>query len=70
LVFKNTRIKDGTHGWADSIITLQNNSSSKVASFGMQGSGPTLSYLYLGTGEYGANNNLRIYSDKLGAMSI
>lgn len=70
IVFKNTHMKADGGGWADAILTLQNNASAKVAGLGMYGDKDTLSYLYIGTGDYNKNNHLRIYTDKLGAMPI
>ena len=70
IVYKNTRMKADGGGWADAILTLQNNASTKVAGLGMFGSQDKLSYLYIGTGDYNTNNHLRIYPDKLGAMPI
>lgn len=48
-------------GWAYSPIRAIGNDNSIFANIGFCGQNDTLSYMYLGSGEYGSANNLRIY---------
>ena len=68
--FINTRAKADGGGWATTILNLQDNVGTTLALFGMHGDKGALTYLYLGTGAYGANNNLRIYPDKVQTPTI
>lgn len=68
--FINTRAKEDGGGWNSTVINLQDNAGTTLALFGMNGNNGALTYLYLGTGAYGAYNNLRIYSDRVQTPAI
>lgn len=70
IVYKNTRIKADGGGWADPILTLQNNASERVAGLGMYGEKDEFYYLYIGVGGQGTENHLRIYDSQVATPNL
>ena len=71
IIYKNNRQHENqTGGWADDILIHTNASGNTTAKIGVLGSKKDLSYLFLGTGNYNANNNLRIYNNHISVPQI
>lgn len=63
--YKQVRKKSGGGGWEYSPIQFIGNDDVTFFAFGAYGTNTEFSYTYIGSNSYSAENNLRIYSDKI-----
>lgn len=59
--YKIERNVSGGGGWAYSPFNVRDNNNSTFAQIGVYGGGNTLTYMYMGSGDYDSTANLRIY---------
>ena len=62
IVRTNRNVSTGG-GWAFTPIIVKGDGNNDIFNLGLFGSADTFNYCYIGTGDYNATNNLRIYSD-------
>ena len=61
--YKCERNKTGSGGWAYNIAKIQDNANTTFVNIGVFGNANTLTYMYLGSGDYNSATNFRIHNN-------